>query len=81
MKIANAGSIPKLSANKNIDYTYRYSDVSYIDTYWRHYNYSNNVVHIFLDSSKTLSEQMHKLDIKMDDENQNIGNMRGALHG
>ena len=33
MKIANAGGIPKLSANKNMDYTYRYSDVSYIDTY------------------------------------------------
>ena len=46
-------------------------------TLHRHYNYSNNVVHIFLDSSKTLSEQMHKLDIKMDDENQNIGNMKG----
>ena len=33
MKIANAGGIPKLSANKNMAYTYRYSDVSYIDTY------------------------------------------------
>ena len=81
MKIANAGGIPKLSANKNMAYTYRYSDVSYIDTYWRHYNYSNNVVHIFLDSSRTLSKQMHEVDIKMDDENQNIGNMKGALHG
>lgn len=77
MKIANAGGIPKLSANKNIAYTYRYSDVSYSDTYWRHYNYSNNVVHIFLDSSKALSEQMHKLDMKMDDGNQKMGNMRG----
>ena len=77
MEIANAGGIPKLSANKNMAYTYRYSNADYRDTYWRHYNYSNNVVHIFLDSSKTLSKQMYKLDIKMDDENQNIGNMNG----
>ncbi len=77
MKIANAGGIPKLSANKNMAYTYRYSNADYRDTYWRHYNYSNNVVHIFLDSSKTLSEQMHKLDMKMDDGNQAMGVMRG----
>ena len=81
MKVANAGGIPVINANKSLAYTYRYSNADYRKTYWRHYNYDNNPVHIFIDKNQTnLSENMKKLDIKIDDGNQNMGNMRGYCY-